>query len=214
MIKYIDQIFIAIGAFVLSMGGGGWIVWNLSAFLGNHWANIKIEKLKGDIEKEVQVQVEKARARDEQNIHIGKVQFEKEFLVYQELSEMMVRYVQCCQSMTVGYIFYASGINELKDKEKEKEKSYNLGKEYEKKYSSSLYKNAPFIPEDLYDRFYDVYKEGMLLLAIYPSSRAPEYTSNLNEQNERKAQAAILGEKCSELINKIREYLIKLKVID
>jgi hypothetical protein len=153
-----DELFKIIGAVITGLGGSSVIIIGLSSWLGKIWANRIFEKERSkyeidleDYKKEINKEMQKLRTYDEKALHMSKIQYDKEFEIYQDIWKAQI---DC---------FIAS--NFLFPKEENIEYTPNQRSTKLSEYIDTLNKylrviqySAPFYKEDFFGDFQDIFK--------------------------------------------------------
>lgn len=152
-----NQIFEVAGAILMSLGGGSVIVFGLSSWLGKVWANrilenekkahqLEIENYKSQLAKSL----EQVKSLNDKALHISKIQYDKEFEIYQDIWEKshdcIVEALDLCRRIE------ETPIN-TDEKQKWRHKKYSNFIEKYNEYSRTIDRYAPFYRDDFYQSF-------------------------------------------------------------
>lgn len=198
-----SEIFAGIGYIVISLGGGGILVFALSGWLGKIWA-------KRIIEKEVYAykqELERLSKHLEKKNYVSKVRFDAEFDIYRNLSVNLSQYMEAIGSLANKYYEFKGYGDDLLT-------AYN---DCLLKYSTTkraIIANRPFILHDIYKGFDTVCEEYKKICLIYPLKNMNQLSI---EQSRSIAEAMIpLMNNCDSIADKlfddIRIYLSQLDV--
>ena len=149
-----ENVFAIIGAVIGGLGGASVIILGLSSWLGKVWANSIFEKekvkyakelegYKGDINKEIL----RLKTLDEKTLHITKIQYQKEFEIYQEIWRALVEVVWATTDLFP--IYEEAPTNEIELEEFNKIKYEKYVDKYNKFFNNIRF-NAPFYQEEFY----------------------------------------------------------------
>ena len=147
----------------------------------------------------------------EKRNYVSKIRFEKEFSIYQEISEKFITMV-----VDIGLLF-PYGIYYEPTDEQEKEKYYKeLYEKVQQSYNetaSVINKYAILIPEKWHERFNDIRSECYLQARMFYESH---FTNNLTSESDKiidcYARTKKINESVKLLIKDLREYLESLDV--
>ena len=151
------EIFKIIGAVIAGLGGSSIIILGLSSWLGKVWANRIFEKEKLKYEKELQdykgaidKEMQRLKTLDEKALYTTRIQYEKEFEIYQNIWKILVELVWAAKNL---YPIDGRRFPEDEDDAsiEEYKKKYSL---YNKKFNNFLNVitfNAPFYQEEFYN---------------------------------------------------------------
>ncbi len=223
-----NEVFTILGAVITGIGGSSVIILGLSSWLGKVWANRIFEKekvkygkelegFKGDINKELQ----RLRTLDDKALHITKIQYEKEFKIYQEIWKALVEVVWATTRLYPTYEQAPTKEDELEEFNKKKYE------EYVDKYNEYLHIinfNAPFYQEEFYKGLIEIRDKCIEIGTIFKEYNFDvKYNATFAlcrdakiEPDEKKKVYITLPKEIHELkdgIEKgIRDYLRKLRV--
>lgn len=223
------EVFKLVGAVFLSIGGAGGIIIALSSWLGKVWANHILEKEKKlhqieieDYKSKLVFELNRANSLNNKALHITKVQYNKEFEIYQEIWEKLFDCI-------IATINLYPIIDEVPTDEAEKQKWINKKYEdYREKYnlySRTIDKYAPFYKEDFYHDFVEIREKSSKMGTIfkrynydvkYSMTYAMARNTTMKEEEYTEVYETIpnyLDKKKHELRKSIHEYLKNLQVI-
>jgi len=106
------------------------------------WAKYQLEKIKGDLEQTRT----KLSASLEKSVHVHKVQFEKEFQVYEKIWAELVSLQDITISLRPGMDFFKPGESE----EERKRKRIDAFNKVYQSFRGLVDKSRPFYPESIY----------------------------------------------------------------
>lgn len=139
-----DTFFEFIGKTVLAVGGAGFIITAVSAFISKIWADLYMKKKTAEYDKQIEyyknileLEREKYKALNEQAIHKNKIIFDTEFEIYKEISPKLIN--------TVEELFRYLVLRPLN------EESFIICQTQYLDFSSSISKYASFIEKDIYN---------------------------------------------------------------
>lgn len=154
------EIFKLIGAVLFSLGGGGAIVFALSSWLGKVWANRILEKEKKEHQLEIEdyksklvLELNKINSLNEKALHITKVQYDKEFEIYQDIWEKLF---DCIIATLNLYPAFEDVPTDEGERQTWIDKKYNNYCVKYNLYSRTIDRYVPFYEEDFYLSFVDV----------------------------------------------------------
>lgn len=149
-----------VSALLVSIGSGAAVIFGLSSWLGKVWASRILENEKKEHQKEIEEykanlssQIDRIKMINEKALYISKVQYDKEFSIYQEI---WVALSNCILSTQKLYPVFENvplqeeAINEFNDRK------YNTFVENFNLYSNTIDKYAPFYSEDFYAGFIEI----------------------------------------------------------
>lgn len=222
------DIFEIISAVLLSIGGGGAIVFALSSWLGKIWATRILEKEKNEYTKDIEkykTQLEKEitnlNFNNEKAIFVTKLQYEKEFAIYLELWEDLS---ECTQRTLLLYPTLENMPSNEKEREKYQSEKYSSYVEAYNQYLKTMNKYAPFY-NDSFDEVlekirYDCASIGSIFNAYnfevkYSDSFAMVRDSKMTIEEHRDVYINLpkaIKSNLKKLKEEIRVYLKKLQV--
>lgn len=187
----------------------------ISVVICGLWS-IWFNRIKEGQKAEFQKQIEDLKAKNEKISYISKTQFDAEFKMYQELSELSFLMI------LDNSMLFPKGIDYVPENKEDClslfEKRYKMSVDSLIKYQNALYKYAPFISIKLYEKFENIRIEAQKQINWYPDFRLgrekdPEILKELISENTSCwKRTKILDDLHKELIIEIREYLEKLMV--
>lgn len=192
---------------LLSLGGGGIIVFALSSWLGRVWASRILEQDRAKYQKALQTELERVRGDREQNVFVHRIQFEAEFRAYQEVWQAL--------SICVAEVFAFRPMLDYfpKDESKEEVKKSRLT-EFSSRYSSLqdvIRQHKPFLASNLDSHWEDILK------ALQEEAIDYEY-SDVGDRREsrekRKKNLRAIQQHTDRICSTIRERIGLLVVID
>ncbi|MCE5221789.1 MAG: hypothetical protein LLF98_11165 [Clostridium sp.] len=215
-------------AVLISLGGGGAIVFALSSWLGKVWANRILEKEKKTYQLEIEsyksqlsISLNKINSINERTLHISKVQYDKEFDIYQDIWEKLHDCIVA--TLNLYPTFENVPINDDKKEELAEKKYHDYAEKYNL-YSRTIDRYAPFYRDDLYQSFVLIRnscsKMGVIFKRYnfdikYSLSYALVKNKEMSPEEGEEVYIRIpkeLADKRNELQTKIHEYLKKLQV--
>ncbi len=179
------------------------VVTGLGALLGKIWAN----RVSAKEDSKIQSELASLRADLERSLHVHRVQFEKEFQVYLELSEKMVAVREALFTLNKALK------PEFKDEEKKEQYDASLKQSLENafvEFRATVLNNKPFYAEDVFiaaDRVIDLALDEITTQDSDLSGQMP----SLKRIIEIKSQ---ISESTEALVQAIRVRINLLKVVD
>ena len=172
----------------------------------------QIEKQKSEFTKEIEI----LKAKNEKLNYISKTQFEKEFKIYQELSEPIFdMFFDVLKLFPMGLDYVPEDEAERK---KFYEKRYNNAMDNLLVFQKKLYIYAPFIPKHIYDMFDNFRVEARKQVNWYPDFILYPDRETIQELRDEKRKCwqrtEELQNQYEDIINKLRNYLQSLKIMD
>lgn len=155
--------------------------------------------------------IERLKAKKEQNNYISKVQFDKEFTIYQELTEKNLNMVFNINELLVKL---RNGYNPNNDK-----KTYDKAIDAYDNANFSVRKYAAFVPEDICNCFIELGQMCRHILhcvdkeVIELSFGNRNFSENQSEKEDYEKYYKIISDKINQLIVKIRKHLTDIKVM-
>jgi hypothetical protein len=224
------EIFKIVSAVLISIGGGGAIVFALSSWLGKVWANRILEKEKKEHQLEIEnyksqlsISLNKINSINERTLHISKVQYDKEFDIYQDIWEKLHDCI--VDTLNLYPIFENVPTNDGEKEQWAKKKYDNFIKKYNL-YSRTIDKYAPFYRYDFYENFisirnnclrmgniFQLYNFDVKYSMTYAMVRDKQITQKESEEVYTKIPKE-LEERKKELQTKIHEYLKNLQAFE
>lgn len=145
---------------ILSLGGSGAIIIGLSNWLGKIWANRILEKEKHKYTKELEEykntlseKMSILNSLIDKSSFVTKLQYEKEFSIYQEIWEALVNCIRVTKRL------YPKSEDKPIDQDKLEEFQIKKWEEYLDSFiifSNIVDKYAPFYEEEIYKKFNEV----------------------------------------------------------
>lgn len=222
------EIFEIVSAILISLGGGGTIIFALSSWLGKVWANKILENEKKEHQLEIEnyksqlsISLSKINSINERTLHIFKVQYDKEFDIYQDIWEKM--YDCIVGTLNLYPVFEDVPVDNSEKEKWTKSKYHNFVNKYNL-YSRTIDRYAPFYRDDFYQSFIAVRngcsKIGNIFKHYnfdikYNNTYAMVRNAQLTNEESKEVYISIpeeLEEKRRELQTKIHEYLKNLQV--
>ena len=201
-----------ITSFIVSMGGGGAIVWFVVKLISNEIADRLSKKYDLKLSKEL----EKYKSGLENKIYISKTRFDAEFKIYRELSLKFAELVKCANVMI------PSGYNKvIADKSKRKEYEEECYKNTLNAYTEAqnvLFSNCQFIDEKISDGYQNI----LFLCRKHIDKFEERYNIlDLRDQNEKEKfdledykRTDEINDKWVEQNQYVRSYLSKIDVLE
>ena len=226
---------------LISSGVGATVIFGLSKWLGGVWSNRilenerqehrkEIEKLKQDIQKDIeevkcnfQKEINRFNSINETATYISKAQYDKEFLIYQEIWGKLH---ECIVYATKLYPTTENAPTDEDKLEEYNDKKYSDFVERFNDYSMTIDKFAPFYKEDFYSEFINIRNDCSRIGTIFRrytfdvkySATFAMCRNAVITNEERKEVYLIIPDRLYEnekkLQKEIRKYLFQLKVID
>ncbi|MGU8548609.1 hypothetical protein ACV3QO_04835 [Clostridium perfringens] len=226
---------------LISSGIGATVILGLSRWLGGVWSNRiledekqknrkELEEIKKDFLKEIeglkcefQKEINKLSSINETATYISKTQYDKEFLIYQEIWGKLH---ECIIYSTKLYPTFENAPTDEEELEKYNNKKYSDFVERFNDYSMTIDKFAPFYKEDFYNEFINIRNDCLRIGTIFRtytfdvkySDTFAMCRDSVITSEERKEVYLIIPDRLHEnkkkLQKEIREYLLQLKVID
>ncbi|HBW35631.1 hypothetical protein [Desulfosporosinus sp. BICA1-9] len=223
------EIFQLIGAVIFSLGGAGAIIFALSSWLGKVWANriLEEEKKKHQLEIEeykskLMLELNKVNSLNQKALYITKVQYNKEFGIYQDIWEKLF---DCIVATINLYPSFDEVPTDEDEKQKWIDKKYENYRDKYNLYSRTIDRYAPFYEENFYHSFVEVRKNCSKMGTIfkrynydvkYNMTYAIVRDVSMTEKEHEEVYDNIpkaLEEKRNKLQCNIHEYLKKLQVV-
>ena len=194
MITWWQSLLISIAPAVIT----GFLSWLLAK--GN--SKKELAKLKEEI---------KTKSINEQKTYISRIKFDKEFAIYQDLSEKFITMV-----MDVGNLFpeglYYEPLDEKQKIEYRKE-IYNMAEKSFQEANRTINKYAIFMPEEWYDKFIEIKKLCFLQIRYFAEYRFIHVSEVISEPITKCfSRTSEITDKVSKLIKELRKYLEELDV--
>ena len=206
-----QEIWSIAGAIIASVGGAGVVICAVSGFVSARLAHIIDKKY----EQKLNEKLERYKLALENSRHITKTQFDKEFEIYHLLSKSYFSMVVMLSSFTQNSL-------ELKEMPKENremkiDEFMRMGKSVAIA-QDTLYENAAFIPQDLFEKYDSIYNKAINLFWIY-EGRLKDFAfdrctiDDLVTDDDKKNMDVITDE-FSVLNARLREYLNTLSIVE
>lgn len=226
---------------LISGGTGATVIFGLSKWLGGVWSNRilegerqknrkELETIKMEFQKEIedlkhnfQIEINKLNSINETATYITKAQYDKEFLIYQELWEELHKCIIYTKNLYPISENVPVGEEEL---EKYNRKKHSDFVEAFNNYSMTIDKYAPFYKEDFYNEFVKIRNDCSEMEVIFREYKFERkynltfaFTRNETITSDEKKKVYIeipkkLDENEKKLRKEIRNYLLELKVIN
>lgn len=148
----IQDILATASAIIVSIGGSGAIICGVSNFLSSRIANRIEYKYQQKLEKEI----EEYKTQLENKRYITQSQFDVEFDIYRKLSKVFFELLIKLSTISEKE-FYVNNSSQLERVEFEKKHYYKMVKTASNA-QSVLYENSPFIPQNIYQKYEELYK--------------------------------------------------------
>ena len=146
----INQILEAVAAFIASIGGAAFLIGVAVRYSANQIADRLQAKYQLKLEKEL----EWYKARLDGMNYISKLRFEKEFLIYQKLSEAHIAMVFALgEAVAVARGMYNGDKEKIDSFVKKVDDHYNTAQHMSCSY-------APFISKDIFDKYRELERNG------------------------------------------------------
>lgn len=207
-----DTVFKIVLSIVGSVGGAGAII----AFVVKFSADLIADKLKKKYELETTKKLEEYKSKLENKNYISKTRFDTEFSIYRTLSVAFFDMVKKISVMIPeGYTQVPADPKAKKAYDKE---VYDLALTAVVKAQDTLNGNAPFISEDMYNKYSAILKLCNLQLNVFSNRWNVLYLANQEEKEkldfEDYERTATINKSMKELNNKVRKYISTLDVIE
>ncbi len=223
-----DEIFKIMGAVIAGLGGSSVIILGLSGWLGRLWANrifekekIKYEKDLEDYKKEINIEMQKLKTLDEKALYITKIQYEKEFEIYQNIWKSLVECIRASKNLYPIFQEVPSDEAELEEFNKNKYTTYVSAYNSFLEITTSY---APFYQEEFYNDLLELRKRcneiGIIFKEYtfdvkYSLTYAMARDTKLDKEDRKKVYQTLpseIDEYQNKLQKGIRDYLKKLRV--
>ena len=174
------------------------------------------ERLQKKYDLRLNKEFEKLRSGLDKKNYISKARFDKEFVIYQELSEKILDMINTNVMLFVRVDRLPQGKDDVQkiyiQRYDSAVQSYNAA-------SRAIYANAPFIPKEFYDLFCDVRKKCVQQISEYQIFKIDlmcgEMRTDLkDEYGKCFDRSEEISEKLDEIILKVRDYLSSLDVYE
>lgn len=144
----LENIFKIAAAILFSIATAGVIIFGLSSWLGKVWANRILESEKAKHDKMLAELQDKLRQQTEKKIYIHKIQFEKEFLIYEKIWEKLCP----VQSKVRALRPIIDQIDSREDEEVRKKRRLNEAGQVLEDFCKEVEFFRPFYPEKVYQK--------------------------------------------------------------
>ncbi len=179
-------------------------------------SNIIAERLQEKYSLKLNKELEAYKSSLESRIYISKTKFDAEFEIYRSLSKAFFEMVKDISVMI------PSGFSvQIADEEKKREhdnKLYDIACKSCVNAQDTLNGNAPFIPEELFNKYTEIMKLCGLQLGAFERRWNVLYIAPQKEKetftHEDYARTEEINNKLKEVNNEVRAYLSKLDVIN
>jgi hypothetical protein len=197
---------------VASVGGIGAII----CFVIKFSSDIIADRLSKKYELKMNKEIESYRNKLDQKNYISKARFDKEFEIYQDLSEKIL-------DMTFANYVLFPVFDKVPPNEEERQEFFNERyKNAVQTYNDAnrtIKATAPFIPEDIYKLFSELRDDCCKQIDDYTIFvLEPDYKENRTDlREEYKAcwtRTKAISEKRDNIISNLRKYLSTLEVLD
>ncbi len=209
---------------LLQWGGTTVLIVGLSTWLGKIWANRILSNEKNEFQKELefyktalQVEIVKVNHRNEKAMFVSKLQYEKEYNIYLEISEKLFDCV--LKSLSLFQMFGSDDIKEHQKKVDEFAKSINS-------YTIVINRYAPFYQKRFDDMFFGIRKDCYMLGHYFKTYKIDIHTSSSymavsNKEMPQTIQDEVYGslpdsinQRKDKLRDEIKAYLDSLQTIE
>ncbi len=206
----LQDVFAIAGAIITSVGGSGAIICAVSNFLSTRIANRIEAKYQQKLEKEL----EEYKTWLENTRYITQTQFDVAFEIYRKLSKAFFELLVQLSTISEKE-FYENNIHELERVEHEKN-IYRKMVETASNAQNILYENSPFIPQNIYSKYEELYEMFNERFWIY-HERCEAYLEGKIKSVERfdendKKQFEKIQSKLFEINAEVRSYLETLAI--
>lgn len=203
------QILSIAGACIVSAGGIGAIIIGVIKFTSNSIADALSKKYELKLNKELELY----KAGVENKIYISKTKFDTEFQLYRQLSKSFTN-----MTKEVSQLF-PSFTKDVRDDYDKYKSQHDKALDAIILAQDELCASAAFISADLYDKFAEIEKLCKQQLSDFQDFRlkedAEEYRSECREAfHETYKRTHEINEKFKSLLEKMREYISRLDVIE
>lgn len=197
-------------AAIVSAGGIGGILIGVVKFSANQIAERMSKKFEASISKEL----EKYKTELSKKEYVSKARFDAEFGIFRELSRTFFNMVRDINSLVpAGYHEVPANENDFKEYQ---EKCWQSASKSLQIAQETLFQNAPFISEDLYNSFSELLSLTNLQIYAYTKRFNVGYYVPPDEKNSFSSddykRAIEIQQKMDALNKKIRKYLSSLEV--
>lgn len=224
-----QEILNVISLIIVSVGGTGVVILGISSFIGKIWINkfadkyrVKYEKELEGYKSEINSRLNKLDKIEEKALYISKVNYDNEYKIYMEIWSKLIE----CINSTLW--LYPRGIENVPVDEKKlemyKEDKYNDFREKYMEYNQCIEKYAPFYQKEFYNILkeikeicfhigdqYKMYEFDVKYNESFVACR--DLKMSIEERKELDEKQKKLTELRETLLEKIRDYLDKLKLM-
>ena len=224
-----QEILNVISLIIVSVGGTGVVILGISSFIGKIWINkftekyrVKYDKELENYKSEINLGLNKLDKIEEKALYISKVNYDNEYKIYMEIWPKLIE----CINSTLW--LYPRGIENVpvdeKKLEKYKEDKYNDFREKYMEYNKCIEKYAPFYQKEFYNILkeikeicfhigdqYKMYEFDVKYNESFVACR--DLKMSIEERKELDEKQKKLTELRETLLEKIRDYLDKLKLM-
>lgn len=193
-------------AILASFGGAGIIIMTVSKWL----ANLTAEKILKKAEFEFSRRLEALRSNLEKKNYISKIRFDLEIKVYRQLSESMIQMVM--DNSTLFPYGLARVPRDEEEKIKVEQDNFNLAAASYNAANLAIVRNAPFIPQHIYEDFNNIRIECKKQLNFFPYhlEKAEGMGKVLSDCYNRTNE---ITEQMDRLLEKLRNHIASLDVL-
>lgn len=204
-----------VAAFIVSIGGAGVIIIAASKWFAERIAERMLKK----IDFEFSGKLEEVKSNLDKKSYISKVRFDLEIEIYRQLSEATYQMVFDCNSLfPSGEPF---GAVDDKVQLKNADKNMNCMLLSYKCASDAIYRNAPFIPKDVHDAFFEVMakcKQQGIDFYFWAKRESPDMPPDAQSldalKDKAKQRTDEIQDQLRALINTLRKHIASLDVLD
>lgn len=185
-----------IAAIVISLGGGGAIIWAFSSWIGKIWADRMIKKYEFD---------------SKYRLYSSQLQFDREYTIYSELWRQLIT--------LKNQVFLLDPLLDCLPPKADKKRivyqeRYNEFVIRINNFSDSMYSNSPFINSEIYKELNLIYElcrnQGIDFETYKLESSIDERTSQEKRVYREKNQE--IADKVDFITEELREYLKKYRI--
>lgn len=209
-----DDIIEIIGKLVLSVGGAGVIIIALSSYISKIWAEIFMKKKAAEYDKQIEfyknsleLEREKYKALNEQEIHKNKILFDTEFEIYKDISPKLINAAEA----TIRWL----SLDKLSDE------SHEIYEQSMKELYDTLAEYALFIDKNIFILLKDFHSFLMRIdtnITMFNRKKYDMYRyDNVDEGSNVWLELGVISKevvnKYEEVITKVREYLKNIATI-
>lgn len=225
------MIFQVIASVLLSIGGGGAIVFGLSSFLAKVWANRILEAEKAAHAEEIQkfkqkldVELAAIKASNDKAVYITKSQYDKEFEIYMNIWECFIELRFATERLYPEGVENSPTDDDALKKFNDK-KMDDFSKAYDK-FIVLIRKFGPFYKKEFYDEFEEIREICYKVFRIFKRYNFDKYNNTTytlvkDTMNITPKESDYVYDESHKLIKEnhdymlevIREYLLNLQVI-